>query len=615
MSSNLEKLFYAGQYGEVLALTIEDPAFTCEPQYAPWIVGSLAMLGRSEEASGIYHAWSGELSDIDQVFCRFYFGLAVCRERRLTEARRIFLENMQHVRRILKEQQSLPLQTASRMRFFASQGFAFFRYSTGYYRQAHFWAQKAVTASTAAGYFHGSCLAHEIYGHAQLQLGDVSAGMKNLEKALEKALKLGQGAWTQTFAAAARLYRATYGLADAQQISAELLESLAKCRYEDAYTKASLQIQLARNVTLAGDVIGAARLLEESGTVVYRLDNPYLETNYNLCLAYVQFLRGNYSIALSIARNADSRAKERGYIPSRLRALGIQSRILEQMGLFKERQVAAQELKTLTLRAGGFIPRRILQRHDLNGGGLKRGEDPLGDLMDDVAAHKKDVVTDIVSAGWLFLLRSVVQAQPAQKLLVFDLENNSISLFFEGHVLHRNEGCSLLIKKLLIALSECQEMSKEELTAVLWGQSYNPLRHDTLIYGLIARTRKLIQPFSDWVEVTEAGYRLADGVLLKNGRPMTARTEMQPVRSETPQIPAKESQQALPAIFAELNLRQLEIIDLAKSGEKIIPKSMSDRFEVSDATMTRDLGKLVEAGLLKRCGAGRSTFYMHSLDG
>jgi tetratricopeptide (TPR) repeat protein len=616
MSSSLEKLFYAGQYNEVLSLTIEDPGFTSDASGAPWIIASLAMLGRTEEVSGIFSAWNGQLSDENQIFCRFYYGLAVCRERRLNEARRIFLENMQQVRRRLRTRSSDDAnpQLLARMSFFAAQGFAFFRYSTGYYRQAHFWAQKAVTASSAAGYFHGSCLAHEIYGHAQLQLGDVSAGMKNLEKALEKALKLGQGAWTQTFAASARLYRATYGLADAAKISGELLESLSKCRYEDAYTKASLQIQLARNMTLAGDTIGATAILEESGSTVYRLDNPYLETNYNLCLAYVQYLRGNYSIALSIARNADSRAKERGYIPSRLRALGLQARIMEQMGLFKERQAATHELKILTLKTGGFIPRRVLQRNDLLGTSVKRGEDPLGDLMDDVAANRKDVVNDIIASGWLFLLRQVVQAQPAQKLIVFDLENSSVSLFYEGHVLHRNEGCSVLIKKLLIALSESQEMSKEDLTRVLWGQSYNPLRHDTLIYGLIARTRKLIQPFSEWVEVTESGYRLAEGVMLKNGRPMAARSDQQTDFLDSPQstapAAAPSESQPLPAIFAELNLRQLEIMELAKSGEKIIPKDMAQRFEVSDATMTRDLGKLVESNLLRRCGAGRSTFYM-----
>lgn len=629
VTSNLEKLFYAGQYNEVLAQTIEDPTFNIEAPTVQWIVGTLSMLGRSEEAAGFYRAYIHQLTPASQIFTRFYYGLAVCRERRMDAARRLFLENVNQVRASESEwEREHGPQATERLKFFAYQGLAFFRYSTGYYRQAFFWALKAVTASSAANYHHGSCLAHEIYGHVQLQLGDVSAGMRNLEKALDKALKLGQGAWTQTFAASVRLYRATYGLKAAHEISAELVDSLAKCRYDDAYTKASLQIQLARNMTLTGDVIGAARMLEDSSSLVYRLDNPYLETNYNLCLAYVQFLRGNYSIALSIARNADARAKDRGYMPSRLRALGIQTQILERMGLFKERLAVLQEVRFLTTRTAGFIPRRIMQRRDFLSGAWKRGEDPLGDLIDDVVANRKDVVADILASGWLFLLRAVVGALPSQKMLVFDLESNSLTLLFEGHVVHREEGCSLLIKKLLIALSETQELSKEEITHALWAQSYNPLRHDTLIYGLIARTRKLLQPFADWIEVTETGYRLAEGVVLRNGRHLMTEHEAlpafaqvhEPERVTTPQnAPSKLPTQsngdaALSTGFAAFNLRQLEMLELARKGEKIVPKEMLGRFEVSDATMTRDLAKLVESGLLRRCGAGRATFYVATVN-
>jgi tetratricopeptide (TPR) repeat protein len=616
-----ERLLYQGRYSEILALSVDSPDFQPGPENLPQVVAALALLGRTEEAGGLYHAYINTLPPKAALVTRFFYGLAVCRERRMRAARALFVENLKRARDLVVElhKDGAPIPEVERVKFHAAQGLAFLRYNMGYFRRAEFWIKKALNSATASSFQYGSCLALELYGHIQLQLGQVNAGMINLKLARDKASRLGQGALTQTFDAAQRLYRATYGLCShADEVIAELNEALGKCKYEDAYTKASLQIQLARILTLTGDLREASALLEKASSLVYKVDNPYLETIYNLGLAHVQMLEGNYAIALSIARNAESRARDRSYMPSVLKSLGLQCQILERMGMGAEHKAVIREIKSLTAKTGSFISKRIQSRSEFITANCRRGEDPLGDLIDDVHFNKREITSDIFARGWLTFLHQVLGITPQQNLIVFDLQPGSLTLFARGHITHRAEGCSALIKKLLLALKDGRELSKEEITHFLWAQAYHPARHDPLIYTLIARTRKLLQPYARWIEVTEQGYRLEEGVSLRNGRvvnPTNREPEPQKLPSTASMMPDFEQEPARPESFGleqhlpHLNVRQIEILDIARSLEKIQPRHMARRFKVSDATITRDLSRLVELGTLKRFGSGRSTYY------
>jgi DNA-binding response OmpR family regulator len=46
----------------------------------------------------------------------------------------------------------------------------------------------------------------------------------------------------------------------------------------------------------------------------------------------------------------------------------------------------------------------------------------------------------------------------------------------------------------LLAETPGKEFSKEDLAREIWGQEYNPLRHDNNIYININRLRKLVEP-------------------------------------------------------------------------------------------------------------------------
>src|SRR5262249_24858664 len=52
------------------------------------------------------------------------------------------------------------------------------------------------------------------------------------------------------------------------------------------------------------------------------------------------------------------------------------------------------------------------------------------------------------------------------------------------------------LMRILLLLAELpgKEFSKEDLAQKIWGQEYNPLRHDNNIYININRLRKLVEP-------------------------------------------------------------------------------------------------------------------------
>jgi hypothetical protein len=632
ISSKLESLQAAGRYNEILAETIDSPVFVSDLPSIPWIVGALSFLGRTAEAEGLFESYENKLATPDAIVARFFYALAVCRERRTKAARQLFLKNLKQGSDWLKTS-SADQNENEKLQFYIFQGLAFYRYTTGYFRQANFWVLKSVKAATAGNYAYGAALAHELFGHVQLQLGQIRAGLKSLEISAAKAQKLGQGALAQTFDAAKRLYRATYGLTHADQIVTELNDALFKCRYEDSYTKASLYVHLAKIMTLKGDLKEASKLLDKASPLVYQVDNPYLETIYNLGLATVQMQRGSYSVALSIARIASQRAQERTHIPSVIKSLGLQAIILEKLGMHRERTGIFSTLRVLSFKTGGYVARRILARQEYQVSEFRRGEDPLGDLIDDIQMRHPGAIEDIFATGWIGLLRNALNIDPEQMLIVFDLEPGSLTIFSNGHVEHKKEGCSPLIRKLLCTLANAGDLTKDELTAKLWGQNYNPLRHDALIYGLIARTRKLLGQFSNWIEVSEVGYCLLESVKVKNGlvsfrqigdqtghdtdhdTAMDYALTSAPLPDATLANDQKDADEnsRLSVIMAHLNIRQIEVLKWTDSGEKIQPKDLIARLKVSDATATRDLSKLVELGAIQRCGSGRATFYCSSV--
>jgi hypothetical protein len=563
----------------------------------PWVIAGLTFVGRTVEAEGLFASRQSDLSAADIVAARFFLAVAACREGRHDKSRQLLTRNFAEAR-VAADLQS---------RFFAAQGLAFYRYAHGRLPSAELWAEAALKAAAGAAFAYGSVLALELLGHVQLSRGSVRAGFRHLGLARQRAEALGQGALLQAMDVSSTFYRTTYGLAgSAAATTAELEAALRRCQFEDSYTRASLTLELARADVLAGRLGAAKSRLETASELVYQIDNPELEIDHNLCLANLLRWRGEPHQALSLVRAARHRARQRPDLRSLLRILGLESQLLAELGRIVEQAALTPEIDSLTRRTGGLISRRIAARARGTAGVARPGEDLLGDLVDDVHQPGPLTLGRVVASGWLGFLPLALGIKPGERVLQFDVEPGSLTIIDQGNVVHLALGCSEFMRKLIMALS-AGEASKEALTAHLWGRSYNPLRHDGLIYGLVAKTRRFDPVLAEWIEACEVGYRLRAGVRVAT-RSLRPRDADVPTPAPSPGLSG-----ALDArMTAALNSRQVSIMGWLHDGEVLDPRTAMKRLAVSDATVSRDLAGLVNYGLACRVGKGRSTRYARS---
>lgn len=607
-----------GDYAHVVANAVDGPEIRRERLSAadvPWVTAALTFVGRTSEAEGIFSAHLDQLEPEARVAARFFLAVAHCREGRHERSRTLLAQN---------HRDAAPT-SSELVRFFVHQGWAFYRYATGRLVSAGLWAERALRAATAAGMAYGCAIAHELLGHVQLSRGQVRAGFRSLKLAASRAEALGQGALLQAIKTSQTLYRATFGLAGSGEgQAAELLASLAACKFDDSYTRASLTIELARVRTLQGKLTDAHSLLESASDLVYQVDNPDLEIDHNLCVASLLRRRGDSFQALTLVRSCRYRARSREDIRMLLKVLGLEVQLLRELGRGDEQMTLIQEVESLTRRSGAWTGARMLARLDGQPAGRKPsrpGEDPLGDLIDEVFLRGVHAIPTVLRTGWHGLLSAALQIPPEARVLHLGLEPASLTIFDRGDVVHVQGGCSDLVRKLLLTLS-AGESSKSNLAEALWGtRHYNPLRHDSLIYGLVAKTRKLLGPLGTWIEAGESGYRLGHEVRVLGINLGTVSNEERAASlDETPHFAGTTTGTTLPkpgtpttlptkTEMALMNFRQLAIVEWLRAGEVIDPRTVMTRLQISDATASRDLSGLVSLGMAARLGRGKATRY------
>jgi DNA-binding transcriptional ArsR family regulator len=580
-----------GDYLQIIASAVDSRDAKLTPEDIPWVIGALTLVGRNMEADGILQRWTPRLTMPQMIIARCFLGSAFCREGRQDLSRKLFVSNLRDAK-ALGDSQSL---------CFAYQGLGFYRYRQGRLHAMRLWAQAGAKEAIAANFDYGYVLTMELLGHSQLNLGQIHSGFRTLTMARQKAQALGRGALLQAMDHTMVMYRSAFGLGKhSDEIVTVLQETITRSSYEDSYTQASLNLELSRVLLLRGQLRRSKALLERTSELVYRIDNPNLEMNHNLLLAHILRKQGETHQALSLVRAARHRAQSRSDLRQHIRALGFEAQLLGEMGRVFDQQALLPDIEALTRRCGGLISWRMLQRmRGTPGNNSRPGDDPLGDLVDQVKFYPASAMQDVVRSGWLGFLPNVLGLRPHESALVFDVEPGSVTIVDRGEVVHNVEGCSGLMRKLIKWLAK-GESAKERLTSSLWGRSYDPARHDKQIYGLVAKTRRFLGAYGEWIEASESGYRL---------RPQI-RVLTQDLRTPQPisllQSDASE-QEALPA----LNIRQATVLSWMRAGEIIEPKAICDRLKVSDATASRDLAKLLELGLAYRMGKGRTTRYAY----
>lgn len=572
--SAARQLFEQGHHRDVVEKTTF-PGRTREESLA--LIGSLAALGRLEEAVEVWNLRGASLHDDEKSRARFALAIAFTRVSKFKSAR-------SWLRGSLRDSDCRELPDVY-------QGLAVYHYYLGNFEKAAMNARKALNLAIKLGDSYIHAFAIDLYGHALVQTGQRSAGLAKLAQAQELAKKKG-GA--DPYSPARLAYEAEAGLR-AHSIVKELEEQIANLRTEDTYTKANLILELARQLTLRGRWTESRALLDQVSPIIYSFQNRRQEAVLQLRLAELAYRQGDYAQAthfLQAARRCLHKIADSVY---EARVIGLEQKIERAQGreLSHESQTRAAQLVDLQ---SASINTRTYLRSRKQPSTAHPGEDPLGDLLDKVARDPQEHAHLLLDAGYLGLWPEAHGLRAGESALVILDDLKWVAVSREGVQKSETELSTLSYK--IVRLLSQGTIGKEQLITDVWGYEYDPLRHDPMIYTALASLRKSFGAVGFWVETQDEGWSLKNrGANVKFMDRETQAIEAPPVA-------------IIAAPTNDLNWRQLKA--MKKMSEPWTVPLYKDLFNVSTMTAWRDLDLLAKAGYLTRIGRGRATVYLHA---
>jgi len=606
-TSDVEHLFHLGNYKQVLAVTLDRGGKLANNTIASYMIGALVYLGRLQEAEVLSKSikWD-EAVDLARV--NYFLGVGFTRHFDFAKGRSYFGQNLLSFRKE-KENQGIAL--------YAWLGIGFYRFWMGPLLRAEGASSKALAAAIATGRVFERIIALDLLSHLRMNSGQFRAGFATFSQARELASQFGCNWVIHAIDVAVVGYRASSGISGDQAIE-ELEAVLKKQKLEDSYTRSQLLIELARQKMLRGALTDAKAILDEACQAVYQAQNPRLEAMLNTRLATLLYRRGENHQALNLLRNISHQLGRSQHKLVQLASKGLEQKILTQLGLHAEADAIKKELANLIRKTTQFQAQRIAKR---DAGDYfsqsSPGQDPLGDLIDLVSQKRVRAVEEIIQRGYLGLLPDALGISAQERLIYLNLNGESVTIFNRGDIVHLQSPASDLSQRFLLALNHNDGLSKEELCKLVWDQKYNPLRHDPLIYAVVSRIRKIHPSLGQWLVGTESGYKLQDGIevrilsstLTKTASPTDFNTSSQHTSEGSNDWPAAPASRTR-TIPSGLNVRQADILELAKQKGDVDAKTVRESCSVSEMTATRDLTWLCELGYLERVGKGRATRYV-----
>ncbi len=563
----LERLLFQGRYQELLAARPE----RLSRDMVPLVLGALSFTGRMDEALALFALHEKNFDREQKITATFFLALGLIRTSDYAHARKLIAQNLLALRG----------SPTARSRFYIHQGLAFYRYFCGRWDAGLRIATKAFEAALEDGFSYGKILSSDLRGHLLVQVHNVDEGLKFLSDAALMARKLGNAAVADAAEISILTYEAQYGLRP-KTIMSKLKARLKSRDATDTYSRASLLLEISRQLMLRGQLPEVRAYLDEASRLIYMFKNRRQEALLNLRWAYLSLISGEAYRALSFTQAAERCLDPQVDRSLELAALGLQLKIVKQLGIGERELSLEKEIQQKSKLFGGMIHRRMLNRQSpllLSGKG-----DRLGEMVDE-----KDVER-VLSSGLLLLLYELKDCSWERQIFWPDL-SPGVSVIFDRGRVHTVTGLTPLMRKTLTALLQGHGR-KDELITHVWGYEYDPQRHDSLIYNSVTGLRKILGPSAHWIETTEAGYRMASGIQLRTDD----------VRPET-------FSGATTALAPGLNHRQLTFLKKVKPGEFIHVRSYQKLFHVAEITACRDLASLHREGYVLRVGRARATRY------
>jgi hypothetical protein len=588
--TRVSKAFFRGNYREALELGLAPGARKPSDTDLPFLIGALGFQGRRDEAQALFARREKSLSESARIASRFFLGISFCRHGEYAKARAYLATNITEGKRS-KDRVS---------HFYLLQGLGFYRYICARFESARKSAEGALAQATWAGFGYGIALAGDLLGHNLVQLGRIREGLGQLEEAERAAGRIGDGGLARSIRMSGLVYRAQFGLKPSRDLR-DLESALVKLDPQNSYAQSNLLLEIANQLLLRGRLAEASQSLSEASTRIYRSRHLRHGNLLSLRLAELSFRAGQSASALHSVKSVRALLDERHDRVLLLMALGLELKLLRELGLSEAEDEVRRRLERLTRATPRLISRAILARAnpaaDRAGATIATApsEDPLGTLVCAVRREPEAQLRKLISAGYLQLLHEALGVPRSGCSVVFGILGHDCAILERGEVLYRAKGVTQQMIALLTALGS-GERSKAELVQMIWGYKYHPLRHDPLMFQAVSRARELLGSRSHWIESTATGYRLRQEVRVRS----FLREEPRPEPAHVPRQDARSS---------ELNFRQIRILELMKTKRFVGAGECAKKFRVTEMTARRDFTALRKAGWIARTGRARATRY------
>ncbi len=555
-------------------------------------IAALVFSGEVAEAYLIYQT-ANLASSQNQLFrtkCLFYLGVGSIRRSDYAQAAKNFSENLNALR--LRK-------VSGEEKFYIFQGVSFYKYFKGDFRNSNKYAQKAYEAAFSWEFVYGQILALDLLGHSLCQVGKIHRGLFELSRAQALTLKVGNGGIETALKVSIEKYKALFGI-NIETSVRDLMNAIYSLQPQDTYSRAELYLELVRQLILRGQGSLAQKKLEEAGEIVYQHANQRQNAAYNHRYSHLLLLRGERHAAQALARSLRSNLDRQVDHATFAQVIGLEEKINNQK-------------MEITRKYVNFLDRRISQRTrgvlDIQ---LETGEDPMGDLIDQLPKKDPALYQRLKSLGLFGLLPSFFNIPYGASALLLGPGRSEIILFNGADVIVIDKGVTAPMKMLLRLINSPAFKSKEQLVEGIWRYRYNPRMHDNVLYALIGKTRKLLGSYSTWIEWSSDGYRLSPSVAVLEQNATTVSKSLDLVTTAPDKMPLAilPERLAIAKTVSDLNIRQMKALKFLEKNNQISVRDYSRIYKICKMTAYRDLATLHKRGHLIRIGKGRSIVYV-----
>lgn len=555
-----------------------------------YMIGSLVFIGQHERARELFRENKRDFDLKELIFCRFHLGISYTRTSEYSQAKNCFLENLKY---------RFHPEVKNEDKILIYQGLSFYRYFFSLHHSSLYFARKAekhLLKLKSKNYLFGA-LINDILAHNFYQLGMPAKGKIYSENALRIVTEGKLDNFIYEFKATQEIYESEFNLNVDNNIK-KLKKAFRETPETNDYTLSELVLQVSKQLLLGGKYKKANEYLIKNFSLVYKNDNKRKVAKLNTLLAQFLIFKHQFIEALSLLKVARSNLDPEIDLSLLSPIVGLEKKCLLKLGEnFSEQD---RELIRISEKTDKALIQKEYYRHDSRKV-LTNTEDQLSRLFDNAVEKSVSIIDEIIKYKLFHLIRFFCTNMEKKQLIFIHPQGNGVFLIDQDEVIYKNVSLSRNQLRALELLN-ISGHTKESLVMSIWGySSYEPIRHDHLVYSLIKTIRKNLGEKGEWIRSNgEDAYYLDENteIILNTSAKKIKKENLREFKDDRP----------LSTFSEDLNFRQIQVLQGAFS-EPFSASEASKYFKINRMTAYRDLTELVSKGLLLKRGKLKGTKY------